>query len=103
MNDGVVAQIRTPSEDELKRMRELWIALQQKPLPASSETGMELQTYLAHAARMVAIIAGLHPVTGKPAFPASPMTVCGDGVARLRDSAELWSAVLSLWTSTSAT
>src|SRR5215469_15514365 len=102
MSDGVVAQIRTPSEDELKRMRELWIALQQKPLPASTETGIELQTYLAHAARMVGIIAGLHPVPGTPAFAASPMTVSGDGVARLRDSSQLCSAVLSLWTPTSA-
>jgi len=97
MNDGVVAQIRTPTEDELKRMRELWSALKQNPLPATTETGIELQTYLAHAARMVAIIAGLHPLTGKPAFVAKPMTVSKDGVARLRDSAQLWSSVLSLW------
>jgi hypothetical protein len=66
MSNGVVAQIRTPTEDELKRMRDLWSALKQKPLPASTETGIELQTYLAHAARIVGIIAGLHPVTGEP-------------------------------------
>jgi len=99
MSNGVVAQIRTPSEGELKRMRDLWSALKQKPLPASTETGIELQTYLAHATRMVGIIAGLHPVNGKPAIASkSPMTVSGDGVERLRDSAQLCSAILSLWT-----
>lgn len=45
MINGVVAQIRTPTEDELKRMRDLWSALKQKPLPASTERGIELQTY----------------------------------------------------------
>jgi hypothetical protein len=104
MRNGVVAQIRTPTVDELNQMRELWTALKQKPLPASIETGIELQTYLAHAARMVGIIAGLHPVTGKPAIAGkSPMTVSGDGVERLQDSAQLWSAILSLWTATSGT
>src|ERR1700680_1355556 len=53
MSNGAVAQILPPTEDELKRMRDLWSALKQKPLPASTETGIELQTYLAHAARMV--------------------------------------------------
>jgi len=104
LSNGVVAQIRTPTEDELKRMRDLWGALKQKPLPASTERGIELQTYLAHAARMVGIIAGLHPVTGKPAVAnKSPMTVSEDGVERLRDSARLWSAILSLWSSTTGT
>jgi hypothetical protein len=99
MSNGPVAQIRTPTEDELKRMRNLWIALKQKSLPASTDTGIELQTYLAQAARMVGIIAGLHPVTGKPAIASeSPMTVSEDGVEGLRDSAQLWSAILSLWT-----
>jgi hypothetical protein len=104
MSNGVVAQIRTPTEDELKRMRDLWSALKQKPLPASTETGIELQTYLAHAARMIGIIAGLHPVTGKPAIASkSPMAVSEDGVKRLRDSAQLWSAILSLWTPVTGT
>lgn len=104
MSNGVVAQIRTPTEDELTQMRDLWSALKQKTRPASRERGLELQTYLAHAARMVGIIAGLHPVTGKPAIAnKSPMTVSEDVVDRLRDSAQLWSAVLSLWSSTSGT
>lgn len=100
MSNGVVAEIRTPTEDELKRMRDLWKALKQTPLPASTETGIELQTYLAHAARMVGIIAGLHPVTGTPALAGKRMTVSEDGVERLRDSAQLCSAILSLWTPT---
>jgi len=100
MSNGVVAQIRTPTEDELKRIRDLWTALKQKPMPASTEIGIELQTYLAHAVRMVGIIAGLHPVTGKSAIAGKfPMTVSEDGVTRLQDSAQLWSAILSLWTS----
>ena len=32
MSNGIVAQIRTPSEDELKRIRELWSALKQNLL-----------------------------------------------------------------------
>ena len=104
MSNDVVAQIRTPTEDELKRMRDLWSSLKQNPLPASTETGIELQTYLVHAARIVGIIAGLHPVTGKPAIASkSPMTVSEDGVERLRDSAQLWSAILSLWTPVTGT
>jgi len=99
VSNSVVAQIRTPSEDELKRIRALWNALKQKPLPASTDIAIELQTYLAHAVRMVGIIAGLHPVTGKPAIAGKfPMTVSEDGVIRLQDSAQLWSAILSLWT-----
>ena len=104
MSNNVVAQIRTPTEDELKRMRDLWSALKQKALPASTETGIELQIYMAHAARMIGIIAGLHPVTGKPAIASkSPMAVSEDGVERLRDSAQLWSAILPLWTPVTAT
>ena len=104
MSNDVVAQIRTPTEDELKRMRDLWSSLKQNPLPASTETGIELQTYLVHAARIVGIIAGLHPVTGKPAIASkSPMAVSEDGVERLRDSAQLWSAILSLWTPVTGT
>ena len=61
-----------PTEDELKRIRDLWSALKQKPLPASTDMGIELQTYLAHAARMVGIIAGLHPITGNPQLQAIP-------------------------------
>jgi hypothetical protein len=98
MSNSAVAQIRNPTEDELKRIRDLWIALKQKPMQAPTEIGIELQTYLAHAARMVGIIAGLHPITGKPAIAGKfPITVSEDGVARLHDSAQLCSAILSLW------
>ena len=104
MSNDMVAQIRTPTENELKRMRDLWIALQQKPLPASTETGVELQKYLAHAARMVGIIAALHPVIGEPATAGRyPMTVSEDGVERLRASAQMCSAILALWTPTAGT
>jgi len=83
VNNGVVAQIRVPNEDELKRMRDLWVALKQKSLPASTDIGIELQTYLAHAVRMIGIIAGLHPIAGKPALTAQfPLRVSEDGVAR---------------------
>ena len=99
MNNGVVAQIRTPTADELKRIRELWSALKQRSLPTSTEIGIELQTYLAHAVRMIGIISMLHPVTGEPAIAGQfPITVNEDGVKRLHDSVRLCSAVLSLWT-----
>jgi hypothetical protein len=99
MNDSVVAQIRTPHDDELKRMRDLWVALKQKSLPLSTDIGIELQTYLAHAVRMIGIISGLHPITGKPAINGQfPLRVSEDGVARLHDSVHLCSAILALWT-----
>ena len=59
MNNRVVAQIRVPNEDKVKRMRDLWVALKQKSLPASTDIGIELQTYLSHAVRIIGIIAGL--------------------------------------------
>jgi hypothetical protein len=99
MNKGPAARIRIPTEDELKRIRDLWSALKQKSLPASTEIGLELRTYLAHAVRMIGIISGLHPVTGNPAIPGQfPLRVSEDGVARLHDSVHLCSAILSLWT-----
>jgi hypothetical protein len=99
MSNSVVAQIRTPTDEELKRIRNLWSALKQKSLPPSTATGSELQTYLAHAVRMVGIISGLHPVTGKPAIAGKfPRTVSEDGVTRLHDSVQLCSEILSLWT-----
>ena len=99
MNNSVVAHIRTPNDDELKRIRELWSALKQKSLPASTDIGIELQTYLNHAVRMIGIIAGLHPITGKPAISGQfPLRVSEDGVARLHDSVHLCSAIHSLWT-----
>jgi|SRR5450631_222153 hypothetical protein len=99
MDDNVVAQIRTPHEDELKRMRDLWVGLKQKSLPPSTDIGSELQTYLAHAVRMIGIISGLHPITGKPAINGQfPLRVSEDGVARLHDSVQMCAAILSLWT-----
>ncbi|MCU1303428.1 MAG: hypothetical protein JWQ87_3712 [Candidatus Sulfotelmatobacter sp.] len=104
MNEGVAAQIRLPSKDELKRMRELWAALKQKSLPASTDIGIELQTYLAHAVRTIGIIAGLHPITGEPALTAQfPLPVSKDGPTRLHDSVQLCSAILSLWTTDKGT
>src|SRR5438128_2620753 len=50
MNPSVVAQIRTPTDDELSRIRELWSALKQAPLPASTGRGVELKTYLTERA-----------------------------------------------------
>lgn len=98
MGNSIVAQLRTPTDDELKRIRDLWISMKQKPVPPSTDTGFELQTYFSHAVRMVGIIAGLHPVTGKSAIPGRfPMTISENGVMRLQDSAQLCSAILSLW------
>jgi hypothetical protein len=80
-------------------MRDLWVALKQKHLPPSTAIGIELQTYLAHAIRMIGTISGLHPITGKPAINGQfPLRVSEDGVARLHDSVHLCSAILSLWT-----
>jgi hypothetical protein len=99
MDNSAVAHIRTPNDDELRHVRELWAALKQKSLPDSTDIGIELQTYLRHAVRMVGLIAGLHPVTGKPAIAGQfPLQVSEDGVARLHDAVRLWSAILSLWT-----
>jgi hypothetical protein len=69
MNQSVVAQIRTPTNDEITRIRELWSALKQASLPASTDIGVELRTYLSHSVRIIGTIAGLHPVTGKSALP----------------------------------
>ena len=100
MNNSVVAYIRTPTDEKLKHMREPWSALKQKSLPASTDIGVELQTCLRHAVRMVGIIHGLHPVTGKRVkFGPFPLSVTEDGVKRVHDSAQLWSAIVSLWTS----
>jgi hypothetical protein len=59
MKETVIAHIRKPTDEELKRMRELWGALKQKSVPASTAIGVELQTYLQHAIRMVGLVAGL--------------------------------------------
>jgi hypothetical protein len=99
MKNSVVAQIRTPSDEELTRMRELWSSLKQKSLPPATDVGVELQTYISHAVRMVGIIAGLHPVTGEPVrMGPFPLRVTEDGVARVHDAVHLWSAILALWT-----
>ena|SRR5207253_11216023 len=75
MNSSLIAHIRTPTDDEMKRIRELWSSLKQSSLPASMDIGIELQTYLSHSVRLVGMIAGLHPATGEPALP-SPLVVC---------------------------
>jgi hypothetical protein len=99
MNKSAVAHIRTPDDEELKRIRGLWSALKQKNLPTSTDIGVELQTYLSHAVRMVGIISGLHPITGKPVKAGPfPLQVTADGVARVHDAVQMWSAILSLWT-----
>jgi hypothetical protein len=98
MNNGAVAHIRRPNEDELKYLRQLWTSLKQQSLPASTEIGIELQTYLRHAVRMVGLVAGLHPITGKPIKSGPfPLQVTEDGVARIHDAVGLWSAILALW------
>jgi hypothetical protein len=99
MKETVIAHIRKPTDEELKRMRELWGALKQKSVPASTAIGVELQTYLQHAIRMVGLVAGLHPLTSEPVVAGPyPLRVSEDGVARLHDAVRLWSAVLALWT-----
>lgn len=98
MNNNVVAQIRRPTEDELKRMRELWAALKQKSVPDSTNLSDELHTYFAHAIRMIGIVGGLHPVTGQRVIAGTfPLRVSEDGAARLHDSTKLCSAILALW------
>ena len=100
MSSSVVAHIRTPTHDELTRIRELWSDLKQPKVPAGTDIGIELRTYLTHAVRMVGLIGGLHPITGEPAKPDRyPLSVTEDGVTRLHDSVRLWSAILSLWVS----
>lgn len=98
MNNNIVAQIRRPTDDELKRTRALWAALKQKSLPDSTNLGDELHTYFAHALRTISIVGGLHPVTGQPIIADTfPLRVSEDGVARLHDSVKLCSAILALW------
>ena len=99
MNSSLIAHIRTPTDDEMKRIRELWSSLKQSSLPASMDIGIELQTYLSHSVRLVGMIAALHPATGEPALPSQfPLRVTEDGVTRIHDAVRLWSAILSLWT-----
>jgi hypothetical protein len=99
MSNSAVAYIRTPNDEELKHIRELWSALKQKSLPASTDIGVELQRYLRHAVMMVGTIHGLHLITGKPVKAGPfPLQVKEDGVARVQDSVHLWSAILALWT-----
>ena len=98
MNNSVAAHIRTPTHDEITRMRQLWSNLKQPSVPAGTDIGVELRTYLAHAARMVGLIAGSHDITGEPAKHGRfPVRVTEDGVARIHDSVCLCSAILALW------
>jgi hypothetical protein len=98
MNNSVVAHIRTPTHDEITRLRELWSDLRQPSVPAGTDIGVELRTYLTHAVRMVGLIACLHGMTGDPAKHGPfPLTVTEDGVTRIHDSVRLWSAILALW------
>jgi hypothetical protein len=106
MNNSVAAHIRTPTHDEITRMRQLWSDLKQPSVPAGTDIGVELRTYLAHAVRMVGLIAGLNHITlegvsistGEPAKHGPfPVRVTEDGVARIHDSVCLWSAILALW------
>ena len=97
---SVVAHIRTTTHDEITRIRELWSDLRQPRVPAGTDIGVELRTYLTHAVRMVGLIGGLHPITGEPAKPDPyPLSVTEDGGKRIHDSVRLWSAILSLWIS----
>jgi hypothetical protein len=101
MNNGAVAHIRKPNEDELKHLRQLWASLKQQSVPAPTEIGVELQTYLKHAVRMVGLITAVHDITGEPVKAKSfPVRVTEDGVARIHDAVGLWSAILALWIST---
>jgi len=98
MNSSLIAHIRTPTDDEMKRIRELWSFETIESAP-SMDIGIELQTYLSHSVRLVGMIAGLHPATGEPALPSQfPLRVTEDGVTRIHDAVRLWSAILSLWT-----
>jgi hypothetical protein len=98
MNNSVAAHIRTPTHDEITRMRQLWSDLKQPSVPAGTDIGVELRTYLAHAVRMVGLIAGSHDINGEPAKHGRfPVRVTEDGVARIHDSVCLWSAILALW------
>ncbi len=51
MNNSSVAHIRTPNDDELRHVGELWAALKQKNPPASTDIGIGLQIYLRYAVR----------------------------------------------------
>lgn len=101
MKSAAVALIRTPTDEELNGLRNLWAALGQQKLPSSVNLSDELQAYLRHAARMVGLIAGVNTKTGEAHWQnESSISVSTDGVARLRDSALLWARILALWLST---
>ena len=103
MKSAAIAQIRTPTEDELNELRNLWTALRQQRLPASTSLSEELRSYLRHAVHMVGLIAGLQTTTGQELWDNNaPLSVSVDGVARLRDSVRLLSLALSLWSRTDA-
>src|SRR5438552_15060100 len=87
MNSSLIAHIRTPTDDEMKRIRELWSSLKQSSLPASMDIGIELQIYLSHYVRLVGMIDGLHPSTGVYALPSLfPLRVTEYVVNRILDA-----------------
>lgn len=99
MDRGVVAEIRSPNDDEILRLRELWGALQQTNLPVTGDTGIELQSYLKHCAWIVGMIAGVNSHTGEDMWPNSKaIAVSQDGVARIRDAVRMLTAILALYT-----
>ena len=101
MGTTSVAEIRAPNDDELRRMREIWGKLQQDSLQGNADIGVELQSYLKHCAWIVGLIVGLNVGTGEDEWPDSkPVSMSQDGVARIRDSMRMLSAVLALWTPT---
>lgn len=100
MTSAVIAQIYTPTDEELNEFRNLRASLDQQKLPSSVCLTDELQAYLRHTAHMVGLIAGLNTKTGQAHWEnESAISVSTHGVAGLRESAPSWSRFLSLWSS----
>lgn len=96
--DKDIAKLRTPTEEELSRIRELWRRCGHAESSPSSDVGLELNHYMNYSLRFIGTLAGLHPVTGEPILPqAYPLRVSELGVQRLHERVRLCSAVMALW------
>ena len=95
-----LAKLRTPTEQELTRIRELWLSCGPSRIHDTLGVERELKHFMNDSLRFIGIVAGLHPVSGEPVMPDSfPLRITEDGVKRLHNRVRLCSAIMTLWTS----